>query len=72
MVCAPALPRIRGRNGVDGVISEKGTPTMMMIRTNEELVIAEEVEEVIKNDGKCKGKHCAKKLTKHHNWTDGE
>ena len=45
---------------------------MMMIRTNEELVIAEEVEEVIKNDGKCKGKHCAKKLTKHHNWTDGE
>jgi len=64
--------KIRGRNGVDGVISEKGTPTMMMIRTNEELVIAEEVEEVIKNDGKCKGKHCAKKLTKHHNWTDGE
>ena len=39
--------RIRGRNGLDGVISEKGTPVIMAIRTNEELVIAEETEAVV-------------------------
>ena len=40
--------RIRGKDGLDGVISEKGTPIIMTIRTNEELMIAEEVEKVIK------------------------
>ena len=39
--------RIRGRNGLDGVISEKDTPVIMAIRTNEELVIAEETEAVV-------------------------
>lgn len=39
--------RIRGKDGLDGVISEKGTPIIMTIRTNEELMIAEEVEKVI-------------------------
>lgn len=62
--------KIRGRNGVDGVISEKGTPTMMMIRTNEELVIAEETEAVVNGTLVCKDGIC--KLKKHHNWTDGE
>ena len=62
--------KIRGRNGVDGVISEKGTPTMMMIRTNEELVIAEETEAVVNGTLVCKDGVC--KLKKHHNWTDGE
>ena len=64
--------KIRGRNGVDGVISEKGTPTMMMIRTNEELVIAEETEAVINGTLVCKDGKCTVKPTKHHNWTDGE
>ena len=64
--------KIRGRNGVDGVISEKGTPTMMMIRTNEELVIAEETEAVINGTLVCKDGKCAVKPVKHHNWTDGE
>ena len=62
--------KIRGRNGVDGVISEKGTPTMMMIRTNEELVIAEETEAVVNGTLVCKDGVC--RLKKHHNWTDGE
>lgn len=62
--------KVRGRNGVDGVISEKGTPTMMMIRTNEELVIAEETEAVVNGTLVCKDGVC--KLKKHHNWTDGE
>lgn len=64
--------KIRGRNGVDGVISEKGTPTMMMIRTNEELVIAEETEAVINGTLVCKDGKCTVKPVKHHNWTDGE
>ena len=64
--------KIRGRNGVDGVISEKGTPTMMMIRTNEELVIAEETEAVINGTLVCKDGKCTVKPAKHHNWTDGE
>lgn len=39
--------KIRGHAGMDGVISAKGTPTIMAIRTNEELVIAEEVAYVV-------------------------
>ena len=39
--------RIRGRDGLDGVISIKDTPVTMAIRTNEELVIAEETEAVV-------------------------
>ena len=40
---------IVGRNGVDGVISVKDTPKIMMVRTNEELMIAEETENVIRD-----------------------
>lgn len=43
--------RIRGRDGLDGAISMKDTPIIMAIRTNEELVIAEDVEAVIANQG---------------------
>lgn len=67
--------KIRGRNNLDGVISEKGTPVMMAIRTNEELVIAEETEAVINGDYGEDKKHTAKKSAKphkRHNWTDGE
>lgn len=64
--------RIRGHEGLDGVISEKGTPVMMAIRTNEELVIAEETEAVINGTLVCKDGKCTVKPTKHHNWTDGE
>lgn len=64
--------KIRGRNGLDGVISEKDTPVMMAIRTNEELVIAEETEAVIEGKYANTEKKTGNKLTKHHNWTDGE
>ena len=64
--------KIRGRNGLDGVISEKDTPVMMAIRTNEELVIAEETEAVIEGKYANAGKKTGNKLAKHHNWTDGE
>ena len=64
--------KIRGRNGLDGVISEKGTPVMMAIRTNEELVIAEETEAVIEGKYANTKKKTGNKLAKHHNWTDGE
>ena len=67
--------KIRGRNNLDGVISEKGTPVMMAIRTNEELVIAEETEAIINGDYGEDKKQTAKKSAKahkRHNWTDGE
>lgn len=64
--------KIRGRNGLDGVISEKDTPVMMAIRTNEELVIAEETEAVIEGKYANAKKKTGNKLAKHHNWTDGE
>ena len=64
--------KIRGRNGLDGVISEKDTPVMMAIRTNEELVIAEETEAVIEGKYANTEKKTGNKLAKHHNWTDGE
>lgn len=48
--------RVLGRAGLDGVISEKGTPRVMSIRTNEELMIAEETETVIKDIAAAKRK----------------
>ena len=47
---------IVGRNGVDGVISVKDTPKIMMVRTNEELMIAEETENVIRDINEAKRK----------------
>lgn len=46
--------RIVGRAGMDGTISVKGTPRIMSIRTNEELMIAEETENVISDIAKVK------------------
>ncbi len=46
--------RIVGRAGMDGTISAKGTPRIMSIRTNEELMIAEETENVISDIAKVK------------------
>lgn len=46
--------RIVGRAGMDGTISAKGTPRIMSIRTNEELMIAEETENVISDITKVK------------------
>lgn len=39
--------RVLVRNGVEGVISVKGSPVVMALHTNEELVIAEETEAVL-------------------------
>ena len=48
--------RVVGRAGLDGVISVKDTPRIMSIRTNEELMIAEETETVIKDIAAAKRK----------------
>ena len=61
--------KIRGRFGMDGVISEKGTPVMMAIRTNEELVIAEETESVINGIIPDKDNKPIP-LKQHHDWND--
>ena len=64
--------QIRGRHDRDGIISKDNTPTIMAIRTNEELVIAEETQAVVNGTLVCTNGHCTVKPTKHHNWTDGE